>query len=120
MAVARTHTTLERRNRQSSALACAKAVNIFIKVIVKLHELRAENFRSDKHHWQLDVKWFEFGFLRKIAKVAGMLTNDEEVKSMLAAVDAEDSKEEATHHGSLCMLHSCADAVALYLGVATQ
>ena len=43
---------------------------------------------------------FEFGFL--IAKVAGMLTNEVEVKSMLAAVDAEDSKEEATHHGALC------------------
>ena len=52
--------------------------------------------------WQVDEEWFEFGFLRKVAKVAGMLTNEEEVKSMLAAVDVEDSKMEATHHGALC------------------
>ena len=107
--------------------ACSKAVSIFIKETVELHGLRAESFRSERHRWQVDEEWFEFGFLRKVATVAGMLTNEEEVKSMLAAVDAEDSKVQASHHDALCaaqrqvlrgMVPSYADAVALYLGVA--
>ena len=45
------------------SLACAKAVSIFIRGTVELHELRAESFRSERHRWQVDEEWFQYGFL---------------------------------------------------------